>query len=261
MKRCLAILALATAQLCAVELPTTPRSFLEQHCTDCHDAETKKGGLDLTALAFQPDDARNFASWVKVFDRVSAGEMPPKKKARPAAADLESFKGAIQPALLAAEQKRTAAEGRATQRRLNGYEYENALRDLLSAPWLQVKGQFPDDGEAFRFNKLGDALDVSHVHMARYMSAADYAMREALTVQWNQPPTTTKRYYARDQRTLTALSNKLQTNLSKPPGDRSTFLVLGTKAQTDIQKGKPLTVGDKEPATRDEEAVGWIASN
>ncbi len=261
MKRCLVILVLATAQLCAVELPTTTRSFLEKHCTDCHDAETKKGGLDLTALAFQPDDARNFASWVKVLDRVSAGEMPPKKKARPAAAELEEFKGAIQPALLAAEQKRTAAEGRATQRRLNGYEYENALRDLFSAPWLQVKGQFPDDGEAFRFNKLGDALDVSHVHMARYMSAADYAMREALSVQWNQPPTTTRRYYARDQRTLTTLNNKLQKDLSKPPGDRSTFLVLGTKAQTEIQKGQPLTVGDEDPATRDEEAVGWIASN
>src|SRR5436305_980707 len=65
--------------------------FFEQHCYDCHDAEAKKGGLDLTALAFQPDDAGNFARWVKVLDRLSAGEMPPKKRARPAAADLEGF--------------------------------------------------------------------------------------------------------------------------------------------------------------------------
>ena len=86
---------------------------------------------------------------------------------------------------------------------LNGYEYENALRDLFNAPWLQIKDQFPEDGEAFRFNKIGDALDVSHVHMARYMSAADYAIRQVLSVQFTQPPTTTRRYYARDQRTLT----------------------------------------------------------
>ena len=65
------------------------RPVLVQHCYECHDAEAKKGGLDLTALEFQPDDSRNFAGWVKVFDRVSAGEMPPKKKARPAAAELE----------------------------------------------------------------------------------------------------------------------------------------------------------------------------
>ena len=35
---------------------------------------------------------------------------------------------------------------------------------------FRFKDQFPDDGEAFRFNKVGDALDVSHVHMARYIS-------------------------------------------------------------------------------------------
>jgi len=28
------------------------RPFLEQHCIECHDAETKKGDLDLTALKF-----------------------------------------------------------------------------------------------------------------------------------------------------------------------------------------------------------------
>ena len=171
-------------------------AFFEQHCYECHNTESNKGGLDLTALVFQPDDSRNFARWVKVFDRVSAGEMPPKKKTRPAPADLEGFTSTVARALQAAEQKRIASEGRATQRRLNGYEYENALRDLFSAPWLQVKEQFPEDGEAFRFNRIGDALDVSHVHMARYMSAADYAMRQVMSVQLERPTTTTKRYYA-----------------------------------------------------------------
>ena len=35
--------------------------FLAKHCVECHDAETKKGNLDLTSL--QPDfaDAENFA--------------------------------------------------------------------------------------------------------------------------------------------------------------------------------------------------------
>ena len=46
-----------------------------------------------------------------------------------------------------------------------------------------MKNQFPEDGEAFRFNKIGDVLDVSHVHMARYMKAADYAMRQVISVQ------------------------------------------------------------------------------
>jgi len=232
------------------------QDFFEQHCYDCHDAESNKGGLDLSALAFQPDDPRNFARWVKVFDRVSAGEMPPKKRVRPAAADLEGFTSAVGQALRAAEQERIASEGRATQRRLNGYEYENALRDLLSAPWLQVKGQFPDDGEAFRFNRIGDALDVSHVHMARYMIAADYAMREALGVQFVQPPTITRRYYARDQRTLT--SKFTGSNFNNSP-DRMTYPVVGLNTpQPDVRWLRaPLT----DPETQDEEAVAWVSSN
>jgi hypothetical protein len=51
-------------------------------------AAKQKGGLDLTALPFQPADPDNFARWVKVHDRIAAGEMPPKKKPRPSAADV-----------------------------------------------------------------------------------------------------------------------------------------------------------------------------
>ena len=73
--------------------------------------------------------------------------------------------------------ERDRAEGRAVWRRLNRYEYENALRDLLAAPWLQLRDMLPEDGEAHRFNKSGEALDVSHVQMARYLAAAEYALR------------------------------------------------------------------------------------
>src|SRR5205814_616436 len=107
-------------------------------------------------------------------DRVVNGEMPPKKKARPEAKELQSFTNSLSSSLIAAEKERTDREGRATQRRLNRYEYENALRDLLHAPWLQIRDSLPEDGERFRFNKIGDALDVSHVQMARYLAAADY---------------------------------------------------------------------------------------
>ena len=35
--------------LFAVELPAEARKFIEKRCLDCHDAETKKGNLDLSA--------------------------------------------------------------------------------------------------------------------------------------------------------------------------------------------------------------------
>lgn len=235
-------------------------AFSEKYCVSCHDAATKSGRLDLTALPFEPDDPANLRHWITVHDRLQAGEMPPKeKKNRPGPAELNDFVRKLAASLNTYENEKTAREGRATQRRLNGYEYENALRDLFNAPWLQVKDQFPIDGEAFRFNKIGDALDVSHVHMARYMNAADYAIRQAMSVRFTHPPTTTRRYYARDQRTLTGKFT--QTSFNSSP-DRQTYPVLGTQAQPKVRsREEPLTVGDADPKTRDLEAVGWVSSN
>ena len=42
----------------------------------------------------------------------------------------------------------SVGEGRSTQRRMNRFEYENALRDLLGVPMAQVAAQLPEDGEA-----------------------------------------------------------------------------------------------------------------
>ncbi|MCX6951789.1 MAG: DUF1592 domain-containing protein, partial [Verrucomicrobia bacterium] len=256
-----ATLALATLVLGLAPLGAAPAfdatAFADQYCANCHDDVEKKGGFDITALTYQPDDPANFARWVKIHDRIQAGEMPPKeKKNRPGAAEQTKFLTDLATALVTSERGMIAREGRATQRRLNGYEYENALRDLLSAPWLQVRGQFPDDGEAFRFNKIGDALDVSHVHMARYINAADYAMRQAMGVQLEHPPTTTKRYYARDQRTLTS---KFTGSIFNSSPDRMTYPVVGLNtAQPDVRWLRtPLT----DPKTRDEEAVAWVSSN
>ena len=161
----------------AAPLPAAAQAFIDRHCASCHDDVEKKGDLDLTALALNPGDPKNFDTWVKVHDRVSSGEMPPKKKERPSASDMKKFVGTLASELSAAE-KAVSSEGRSTRRRLNRYEYENALRDLLQAPWLQVKDSLPEDGEAFRFNKIGEALDISHVQMARYLGAAEYALRQ-----------------------------------------------------------------------------------
>jgi hypothetical protein len=55
----------------------------------------------LTALAHAPDDAKNFSTWVKVFDRVSAGETQPKEKARPGAAEMSAFTRTLEVSLVA----------------------------------------------------------------------------------------------------------------------------------------------------------------
>src|SRR5436309_1882578 len=125
----LASLFLAAAGLVsAAELPPSSKQFITERCMECHDAETKKGGLDLAELKFDPANSTNFSRWVLVHDRVSQGEMPPKKKERPEPKELGAFTQSLSSALVGVERERMAKEGRATRRRLNRYEYENALR-------------------------------------------------------------------------------------------------------------------------------------
>src|SRR5687768_4995771 len=115
---------LFTAPLGATGLPRDARVFVEKHCSECHDGDVKKGDLNLLDLPFDPANSTNFPKWVLIYDRVDHGEMPPKKKARPEASQLDSFKQWLSSSLISADERRTAKEGRSTRRRLNRYEYE-----------------------------------------------------------------------------------------------------------------------------------------
>jgi hypothetical protein len=247
---------LAELRAVAADFAAPSRDFMEDHCFNCHDAETKKGGLDLENLTLDLTNPWTFAEWIKIHDRVRDGEMPPKKKARPPEAERAAFLSAVAQPMIAADMERGAQEGRATWRRLNRYEYESTLRDLLGVPWLQVRDMLPEDGEAHRFNKVGDALDVSHVQMARYFAAAEYALREVLEAN-AAPAASTRRYYAREQRGFTPHKPNLNPKLP----ERGMFMLLGDTADLSVIAGEaPVPGGEKDPARRGLEAVGVLSS-
>jgi hypothetical protein len=118
----------------AIAAPASVQKFVGKYCAECHDADLKKGGLNLEDLKFETEGT-NAAMWIKALDRVMLGEMPPAKKARPAANDLKSFTNTVASAILESDRTIVAKEGRAVKRRLNRYEYEETLRDLLSLPF------------------------------------------------------------------------------------------------------------------------------
>jgi hypothetical protein len=55
--------------------------FLENHCFDCHDDETKEADLNLLDLG--PVDEINAAVWKSVWAQVAMGEMPPRTNLSP----------------------------------------------------------------------------------------------------------------------------------------------------------------------------------
>jgi mono/diheme cytochrome c family protein len=163
------------------------KGYFETHCYSCHDADNRKGGLDLTALKFDFASAENFARLVKVHDRMQSGEMPPKSKKRPPAAETTAVAKWLNQSLVAAEKKRQGAEGRTAVRRLTRAEYENTIRDLFDLPGIALQNSLPADGAAHGFDKNNEALDISHVNLAKYVEAADQALDHAIATRPTAP--------------------------------------------------------------------------
>jgi hypothetical protein len=106
-------------------LAAPPSAFFEQHCYDCHDADTKKGDLDLTSLTL---DAQHLDLWIKVHDAVERGEMPPKKKKQPAESDKSGFLNDLDSKLTSLV--RADEHGRVRMRRMTRMEFQNTLNIL-----------------------------------------------------------------------------------------------------------------------------------
>ncbi len=152
-------------------------AFLQEHCTHCHDRGSTEGGLNLKDLTLDPSDPVKLATWAKVFDRIVAGEMPPEGEERPGDQAVANFTRITSAALRDTWKERYAKRGRVGGRRLNPVEYETTLRDLLAAPWLELKEMLPPDPEAHGFDNVADAQDISYVQLARYLEAAEVAAR------------------------------------------------------------------------------------
>jgi hypothetical protein len=165
---------------------------IEKTCLECHDKETAKGDVDLSALPFNPKDHHNRERWAHIYDVIAKGEMPPKKKTL-SSADRQQLAREISVPLLAADEADIKADGRGPRRRLNRDEYEQNLRDLLHLPDLDIRDILPADREGHHFNKTSATLDMSRVQLTAYLDAAETALRQAMSTGGPAPKPQTYR--------------------------------------------------------------------
>jgi mono/diheme cytochrome c family protein len=184
---------LQSCALFAVALASAeePRVFLEKHCYECHDKETKKGGLDLESLG---SEKKQLDHWIKIHDAVADGEMPPaKKKSQPTASEKATFVAELDTRLTVAS---IAAHPAGTQlRRLTRQEFENSLKDLLALPRLDITGMLLADGRVSGYDKIASGLDLSPGHLAAYQEAVEKALDIAIATQSTAPRIYNKRIY------------------------------------------------------------------
>jgi hypothetical protein len=164
----------------AAELPGPVANLIKNNCLGCHDVDNRKGGLDLTALPTDFTDRAAFDRWVSVLDRVAASEMPPASRKQPTPADRDAMVKNLNQLLEAADGQRQRQRGRVPMRRLTRTEYENTIRDLFAMPGLAVRDMLPEDTPFAGIDKTSSALEISAVHLRRYLEAADYILDAAI---------------------------------------------------------------------------------
>jgi hypothetical protein len=158
------------------ERPTISK-FVTRYCTDCHNADVKRGGLDLDRIKAQGVDTHP-KLWEKVARKLAARQMPPAGKPRPDEKTYETFVAALEADLDRAATRRPNPGRTPTLRRLNRTEYQNAIRDLLALD-VDAAAMLPADEANHGFDSapLGD---LSPTLLDRYIAAAQKISRLAL---------------------------------------------------------------------------------
>ena len=173
--------------LLVIGLPAHGQAFkaavsplVEASCIDCHDADTDTP-LNFEKIGHDLSDAATFRKWVKIFDRVDKGEMPPKKKKRPDSVLKNSALAVLKADLSAANLKEQAAQGRVVARRLTRLEFEYTLQDILGIGGNLARHLPPENASA-KFANVAEKQGISPVHVRSYLTAVDAALDEAIAL-------------------------------------------------------------------------------
>jgi hypothetical protein len=177
-----ACLLIALPCLADSTFQTAVQPFVAKNCFGCHNDKLQSGGLNLKAAA---DIAQSRDQWEHVVQKLKAGEMPPKGIPRPAAEQVASVTKWLEEEFAREDASLKPDPGRVTARRLNRYEYNSTVRDLLAVDFRPAD-DFPTDDFGYGFDNIGDVLTLSPSLMEKYMTAARKIAK--LAIEGEQPP-------------------------------------------------------------------------
>jgi mono/diheme cytochrome c family protein len=175
---------------------STVKPFIRQNCAACHNSKLTSGGLDLARYLTEPraQALKDRERWEMVVQKLSAGEMPPKGLPRPSEERIAAVTKWIGSEYEREDRAAKPDPGRVTAHRLNRYEYNNTVRDLLGVN-LRAADDFPVDPYGYGFDNIGDVLSLSPVLTEKYLKAAERIARAAIP-DGRPEPVTAARYNA-----------------------------------------------------------------
>jgi mono/diheme cytochrome c family protein len=173
--------ATPAAQQPAAAAVSTERAVLDRYCVGCHNDRLSSGGLTLSTGAVDPDRvSRDLTVWEKVVRKLRARAMPPPAtgRTRPDEPTYDALIAYLEHALDQAAAEHPDPGPAERFRRLNRFEYQNAVRDLLDLD-VDVTSMLPTDDSSHGFDNVNVAA-VSPTLLDRYLAAAQKISRLAM---------------------------------------------------------------------------------
>ncbi|MBD3676350.1 MAG: DUF1592 domain-containing protein [Planctomycetaceae bacterium] len=172
------LILLVTGFLRAEETPQAVRQFLSQQCVSCHEGETAEGGLDLTTLSGDLDQAGTFSQWVRIVDRVHEGEMPPADLSDLQPVERDQFVKQAGDWLRNHQLENWQSLGRVQGRRLTNLQLERSLHHILGID-IPLASRMPEEPKADGFTTVAAGQSMSHFQLQRHLDIVDLALDEA----------------------------------------------------------------------------------
>ena len=168
---------------------STPSSFMEKYCYNCHGAEKQKGNRRFDTLEFPIHDLASVITAQDAIDQLNLGDMPPEEAPQPTQAERVLVVKAITEQVSKAREQLRSTEGQTLLRRLNRREYLNSLRDLLGMGirTFDPTSKFPRDRLDGHMDNIGATLVTSGHLLDHYLDAAHLVVEKALGQEVRPP--------------------------------------------------------------------------
>lgn len=166
-------------------IPSAIADILEERCVRCHDAEEKKGGVNLDLGEIDWNAPGTAKIWEKTYNAVVYEQMPPVDKKQP----TPDEKKALLEFLDAQLSKHTSIGG-TLPRRLNRLEYRNSIRTVFQMPDFDLPAGFPTDTRDHGFDTVSEVLVLSPPLLEAYHEIARQIADELFPPLKAKPPVT-----------------------------------------------------------------------
>lgn len=159
------------------------KPLMQKYCYDCHGDKKQRAGLNLQKFGNEQSILEGRKVWERAAAMVRSREMPPpRRETQPTQEERDQLFQWITDTTSKIDCTGAHDPGRVTIRRLNRFEYNNTIRDLVGVDFKPA-ADFPSDDVGYGFDNIGDVLSLPPILFEKYLNAAEKITAAAIVAQ------------------------------------------------------------------------------